>query len=249
MTRSNWIRRALAPMVALAVAGSILLVAGPSPADASTCRPTPLVSGPWGSGAAFDGSLGTAYDPPNGTSQTITVDYGCVGTFDGFRRYMTSDSGSPFAWRWYAYEVVRYSTDGVHWTTLRLTDRGYGWTAWHRPAAPVEARYVRYSWAVFNDSLHEMEIDFRRPPSLGLTVGCIGGEVLCTATATNASGDVDFTWRTVRNASGLREISSSATRSTISGVCTGDYTVRVTATDRSGNSVTRTAGGYCGPLR
>lgn len=149
----------------------------PCPATVTTSHP-----GRHGTngGMAFDRLRRSSFDSSYDDWQWLQVDFGCVGAFAGLRRFMTRDGLAVEGARILQGEAAETSLDGVVWTpVLAATSTGwqayvnylpqawhsipYGWSAWLRTVAPVEARYVRYQWDGDNDRLHEVEIQFARP--------------------------------------------------------------------------------------
>ncbi|MBP8809669.1 MAG: thrombospondin type 3 repeat-containing protein [Kofleriaceae bacterium] len=125
---------------------------------------------------AFDGSTATALRTGYDGWQRLELDYGCVGTLTGVRRYM-SRAASTAGHRGAQGEGVAYSMDGVTWTSLTASTStgwqgyvayaatawhsiGYGWSAWLVPSAPVRARYLRFNWDGNADDVNELQVQF-----------------------------------------------------------------------------------------
>lgn len=174
-------------LVSNAIAGQITNVGTGSPnlllntTFTHTC--TPQISGNHaGSGGsthalAVDSDLGTFFDSSYIDWQYIQIDFGCVGTFSGLRRYMTRDGSDTSGNRGIQGEGVSYSLDGVTWTNITdVNGTGwegyvhyapqawhtvdYGWSAWLRLNVPVQARYIRFNWDDNYDAVNEVEVDF-----------------------------------------------------------------------------------------
>jgi subtilisin family serine protease len=146
----------------------------------NTCAPTISGNHPPAAGShalTYDGNLATYFDSNYDNWQYVTIDFKCVGTFSGLRRYMTQDGSNTSGSRVMQGEGVTYSLDGVTWTNLTgSTTNGwggyvnylphawhtvnYGWSAWLNLNTPVTARYVRYHWDDDTDALNEIEINF-----------------------------------------------------------------------------------------
>ena len=137
---------------------------------------------------AFDTNTTTFFKSSYNDWQRLQIDLGCVGTFSGLRRYMTSNGTNTAGARTLQGEGAQYSLDGVTWTELTADNtRGwedyfnigtrrhawhtvsYGWSAWLNLTNPMSARYVRFLWDGNNDALHEVQLNFTVDQTLAPT--------------------------------------------------------------------------------
>ena len=128
---------------------------------------------------AVDGDLNTYFESSFDDWQTLQINLGCVGSFQGLRRFMT-DPGSGTS-RGLQGEGVAYLVDGLGWIEVTADSGGgwnnyvnygsrnhawhsmpYGWSEWLTLTAPVDVIAVRFNWDGNEDRLNEIElmIDF-----------------------------------------------------------------------------------------
>lgn len=143
---------------------------------------------------AFDRDPTTHFATGNNGWQYVQIDLGCAAPFTGLRRLITANGAAN---RVSQGEQVQYSSDGISWTYLTpSTSHGwsgyvayngnawhslpYGWSAWIRPNASLNVRYLRYRWDGNLDVLSEVEVDVRRvtsdqPAASGRTTDIVDG--------------------------------------------------------------------------
>lgn len=146
----------------------------------NTCAPAVTGNHPPAAGThamTYDGDLTTYFESTHHDWQYVQIDFKCVGTFSGLRRYMTQDGSDASGNRGAQGEGVTYSLDGVTWTNLTNTNSNgwqgynnyaptawhtikYGWSSWINLNTPVTARYVRYHWDDNFDAVNQVEINF-----------------------------------------------------------------------------------------
>ncbi len=150
----------------------------------SPCLPTVTASHPGRHGTtatmAFDTWRSTAFDPWGSGTIWVEIDFHCRGGLSGLRRFMTAEGLAAAGQRTLLGERILTSRDGVAWTPLLAAETSgwepyahplpdawhsvpYGWSAWLRTRAPIEARFVRFEWENGSDLLHEVELLFGYP--------------------------------------------------------------------------------------
>jgi hypothetical protein len=93
---------------------------------------------------AYDGNLKSYFQPSYNDWQYVQIDFGCLVTFSGIRRFMSRDGKQDIAGhRGTQGEGVSVSRDGVTWT--KLTDATTtGWSNLYVNFAPHAWHTVQY---------------------------------------------------------------------------------------------------------